>query len=140
MARTDNLRKQHVDILSLARQINGLLSDSLDEEAAAAIRPLLSKLTGLVQLHLAIEDRSLYPALAGHPDPQVRALSKRYSDEMEGIAAVFGDYVKHWQTTTRMRGDPEGFSAASKAVFNALSKRMHYEHKELYPLLDKLAP
>jgi hypothetical protein len=31
-----------------------------------------------------------------------------------------------------------GFSAASKAVFNALSKRIHFEHNELYPPFDKI--
>lgn len=138
MARTDNLRKQHAEIIHLAREINGLLSDALDEQGAAAIRPLLAKLAGLVSLHLAIEDRSLYPPLAAHPDGAVRTLSKRYSDEMGGIAAAFNDYTAKWQTTARMRADPAAFSAASKAVFNALSKRIHYEHKELYPLLDKL--
>lgn len=85
MARTDNLRKQHVEILQLAREINARLSAQLDPEDAAAIRPLLAKLAGLVSLHLAIEDRSLYPALAAHADPEARMLSKRYMDEMGGL-------------------------------------------------------
>jgi hypothetical protein len=137
MPRSDNLRKQHVEILSSAREINALLSDNLSAVDAAAIRPMLSKLAGLISLHLAMEDRSVYPTLAAHPDASVRALGKRYSDEMAGIAAVFGDYMKNWQTTAQMRADPAGFSAASKAVFNALSKRIHFEHNELYPPFDK---
>lgn len=136
MPRSDNLRKQHVEILSSAREINELLSDNLSAIDAAAIRPILSKLAGLVSLHLAMEDRSVYPTLAAHPDAGVRAIGKRYSDEMAGIAAVFGDYMKNWQTTAQMRADPAGFAAASKGVFNALSKRIHFEHKELYPPFD----
>lgn len=138
MPRSDNLRKQHAEILAAAREINALLSDSLSAIDAAAIRPMLSKMAGLVTLHLAMEDRSVYPTLAAHPDASVRAVGKRYSDEMVGIAAVFGDYMKNWQTTAQMRADPAGFSAASKAVFNALSKRIHFEHKELYPPFDKI--
>ena len=138
MPRSDNFRKQHAEILSSAREINALLSDELSAADAAAIRPLLSKLAGLITLHLAMEERSVYPALASHSDVSVRALGKRYSDEMVGIAAVFGDYMKNWQTTSQMRADPAGFSVASKAVFNALSKRIHFEHKELYPAFDKL--
>jgi len=138
MPRSDNFRKQHVEILSAAREINALLSDDLSAEGAATIRPLLSKLAGLVTLHLAMEDRSLYPTLAAHPDATVRATAKRYSDEMAPIAAVFADYMKNWQTTMQMRADPAGFAAASKAVFNALSKRIHFEHKELYPAFDQL--
>jgi iron-sulfur cluster repair protein YtfE (RIC family) len=138
MSRTDNFRKQHAEILNIAREINALLSDTLSESAAAAIRPLLAKLAGVVSLHLAMEDKSLYPQLSAHADASVRSLSQRYSSEMGSLAAAFGDYMKRWQTTTQMRADPARFSAESKAVFNALSKRIHLENVELYVLVDKL--
>jgi hemerythrin-like domain-containing protein len=139
MARTDNLRKQHAEIMTLARQINGLLSDDLDASAAAEVRPLLSKLVGLITLHLAMEDKTLYPSLATHPDAAARTLGKRYQEEMGSIGVVFGQYVDQWRTTAQMCADPVRFNAESKAIFNALSKRIHHENKELYPLLDKLA-
>jgi hypothetical protein len=41
MARTDNFRKQHAEILTVAREINALLSDALTPTAAAAIRALM---------------------------------------------------------------------------------------------------
>lgn len=65
-------------------------------------------------------------------------MSKRYSDEMGTLAAAFANYMSTWQTTQQMLADPVRFSADSKAVFNALSKRIHLEHVELYALLDKL--
>jgi hemerythrin-like domain-containing protein len=139
MARTDNLRKQHAEIMTLARQINALLSDNLDAAGAAEIRPLLSKLVGLITLHLAMEDKTLYPSLATHPDATARTLGKRYQEEMGSIGAVFGEYVNQWRTTAEMCADPARFTAESKAIFNALSKRIHHENTELYPLLDKLA-
>lgn len=138
MPRTDNFRKQHAEILTIAREINGLLSDTLDDSGAAKIRPLLSKMAGVVSLHLAMEDKSLYPVLAKHQDINVRALSTRYSTEMGSLAGVFTDYMKTWQTTAQMRAEPARFSTESKAVFNALSKRIHHENTELYPLVDKL--
>jgi hypothetical protein len=138
MARTDNFRKQHAEILSIAREINALLSDTLSREAAAAIRPLLSKMAGIVSLHLAMEDKSLYPQMTAHADPNVRSISKRYSDAMGTLAAAFGNYMGTWKTTQQMMDDPIRFSADSKAVFNALSKRIHLENVELYALLDKL--
>jgi hemerythrin-like domain-containing protein len=139
MARTDNLRKQHAEILTLAREINGLLSTTPNEANAAAIRPLLSKLAGLVSLHLAMEDKTLYPSLATHPEATARSVGKRYQDEMGSLGAVFGDYIGKWRSTAQMLQDPASFTTESKAVFNALSKRIHLENTELYPLLDKLA-
>jgi hypothetical protein len=138
MARTDNFRKQHAEILTIAREINALLSDTLTPAAAAAIRALMSKLAGVVTLHLAMEDKSLYPKLTGHADTSVRAISQRYSDEMGSLAAAFGDYMKNWQTMSLILADPVAFSVDSKAVFNALSKRIHLENTELYTLVDKL--
>lgn len=139
MNRTENFRKQHAEILNIAREINGYLSPTLSEADSAAIRPLLSKLAGMVSLHLAMEDKALYPNLANHPEASARALAKRYQDEMGGIGVVFNDYVNNWRTTAQMLADPARFSTESKAVFNALSKRIHHENTELYPLLDKLA-
>lgn len=138
MARTDNFRKQHAEILNIAREINALLSDTLSRANAAAIRPLLSKMAGIVSLHLAMEDKSLYPQMTAHADPSVRAISKRYSEEMGTLAAAFGNYMSTWQTSQQMMDDPARFSADSKGVFNALSKRIHLENVELYALLDKL--
>jgi hypothetical protein len=60
MARTDNFRKQHVEILSIARDINQQLGPELSEQEAASIRRQLSKMHGIVGLHLAMEDQSLY--------------------------------------------------------------------------------
>jgi hemerythrin-like domain-containing protein len=139
MARTDNLRKQHADILSLAREINGKLSSTLSEADAADVRPLLSKLAGVVSLHLAMEDKTLYPNLAAHPDTSSRATAQRYHDEMGSIGVVFNTYISTWRTTAQMLEDPARFNIESKAIFNALSKRIHLENTELYPLLDKMA-
>lgn len=138
MARTDNFRKQHVEIMNFAREINGLLADPLSEAAAAEIRPMLSKLAGLVSLHLAMEDKTLYPAMVNHSDAATRATATRYSNEMGSLASAFGDYVGNWRTTAQMRAEPARFATESKAVFNALSKRIHHENVELYPLFDKL--
>lgn len=138
IARTDNFRKQHAEILTIAREINPLLSDTLTQAAAASILPLMSRLAGVVTLHLAMEDKSLYPQMTAHAAPSVRAISQRYSDEMGSLAAAFGAYMTNWQTTPQMMADPAAFSADSKAVINALSKRIHLEDTELYGLVDKL--
>ncbi len=76
--------------------------------------------------------------MTGHADAGVRELSQRYSDEMGSLAAAFGAYMKKWQTTPQMLADPAAFSVESKAVFNALSKRIHLENTELHALVDKL--
>ena len=136
MARTDTFRKHHEDILAVAREINGLLGSTIADDAAEKIRSLLSRLAGLVNLHLAVEDKALYPALLSHTDASVAATARRFSDEMGSLAASFTAYIKAWPTGSLIKAEPVRFTTESKAIFNALSKRMHRENVELYVLLD----
>lgn len=137
MARTDNFRKQHADILATARDINALLTITMSSDDAATARRLLSKMHGQVSLHLAMEDKSLYPGMLLSPDPRLPQLARRYQDEMGSLAQTFEAYVRKWPTNTSIVADRAQFITESKAVFNALSKRIHHENTILYKLVDE---
>jgi hypothetical protein len=136
MARTDSFRKHHDEIMAIAREINGMLDSTIADKVADNIRALLSRLAGLVNLHLAMEDKALYPTLLAHSDPAVAATARRFSDEMGSVAAAFVAYIGAWPTAAAIKADPVRFTTESKAIFNALSKRIHRENVELYVLLD----
>jgi hypothetical protein len=136
MARTDSFRKQHDEIMAIAREINGMLGSTIGDEAAENIRALLSRLAGLVNLHLAMEDKALYPTLLAHSDASVAATARQFNEEMGSVAAAFVAYIKAWPTASAIKADTARFTTESKAIFNALSKRIHRENVELYVLLD----
>jgi hypothetical protein len=138
MARTDSFRKHHEEILAIAREINGMLGSTIADDAAEKIRSLLSRLAGLVNLHLAMEDKALYPALLSHRDASVADTARRFSEEMGSVAAAFVSYIKAWPSGAAIKGDAVRFTTESKAIFNALSKRIHRENTELYVLLDEV--
>lgn len=138
MARTDSYRKHHDEILSIAREINALLGPAIGDSDADTIRKLLSKLAGLVNVHLAMEDKGLYPELLANGDASVKATARRFSDEMGSVAAAFVAYINAWPTSTAIKADAARFTTESKGIFNALSKRIHRENTELYVLLDAL--
>ncbi|CAN7549280.1 hemerythrin domain-containing protein [Duganella sp. LjRoot269] len=138
MARTDNFRKQHVEILSIAREINQQLGPVVSEEDATRIRRQLSKMHGLVGLHLAMEDKSLYPSMLRSDDSAARALAQRYSDEMGDLALAFDNHMKAWASSASISGAANVFTEQTKGIFNALSKRIHMENTQLYPVADAL--
>jgi hypothetical protein len=138
MARTDTFRKHHAEIMTIAREINGILGSTIPANSAETIRMQLSRLAGLVNLHLAMEDKALYPALLAHNDATVAATARRFNDEMGSVAAAFVAYIKAWPTAAAISADAVRFTTESKAVFNALSKRIHRENTELYVLLDAI--
>jgi len=138
MARTDSFRKHHNEILAYAREINALLGPAMTDEQIESSRKLLAKLAGLVTLHLAMEDQSLYPELKSCQDTTVRATAEFFSKEMGKLATEFTQYLQSWQTSSMIRANPGRFSSESKAIFNSLSRRIHRENTELYPLLDAM--
>ena len=76
--------------------------------AAAAARLKLSELAAKVELHLAMEDGTLYPSLMAHQDPRVRDKASHFNNEMSGIKGVFETYSRKW-TEAAIRENPGGF-------------------------------
>jgi hemerythrin-like domain-containing protein len=137
MAATASFRKQHDELLAVAGEIGKLLDASRLADDAASARTLLSNLAGKLKIHLAMEDKTLYPRLMQDPDPKVSAMAKRFADEMGGIAEVFGGYMERWPTARAIQEAPQRFVTDTQKLFGALSTRIDRENNQLYPLLDQ---
>lgn len=139
MTYSANLRRQHDAILALANElIAAQASLRIPAEAAEAARRL-AKLTGVLQLHLAAEDKSLYPRLKASGDAEVAETASRFMDEMGGLARAYGDFDAKWRSEAAILSDPAGFRSQTAEVVAALSTRIARENKELYPLADAAA-
>jgi hypothetical protein len=138
MARTDRFRQQHCDLLGMATQLQGLLSPAALAADATPARTILSKLIGSLNLHIAAEDKILYPELAAHKDPTVSAIAKKFAVEMKSTAGAVVAYNTKWATATAIKADPEGFVRDSKAIVAALADRIKRENNELYAAADKI--
>lgn len=71
MSATANFRKQHAEILEIAKNIGANLPRL--PGAATDVRAQLNSLAAKVNIHLAIEDEALYPRLRAHPDARIQA-------------------------------------------------------------------
>jgi hemerythrin-like domain-containing protein len=139
MARTDALRQQHNEMLAIATRIASLLKpDELSvEQTANAVRSDLSALAGKLMIHLAVEDKNLYPALSTSPDITAQGMAKKFQEEMGGLAQAFKDYTSSFPTGKAISSDPNSFITRTNAVFTALKQRIEREERDLYPLADK---
>ncbi len=134
--RTDNFRRQHTDLLAVAGELGKHLNVtelSADPKPAAA---LLSKLSGKLQVHLAMEDDTLYPHLLEHSDSQVRSTAQRFISEMKGIASAYQAYASRWGAPKKIQADPAGFIKETQGIFQALTQRIDKENNDLYDLVD----
>src|SRR6185436_12271381 len=70
LKRTETYRRQHRRLIELAGSISGQLPQGA--AAAEPMRAELSKLAGVLKLHLAMEDEGLYPSLKESEDSRIR--------------------------------------------------------------------
>ena len=138
MAHTDHFRRQHRELLGVAGQIaKHLTTDALAKDALE-VRRLLSMLAGQLSVHLAMEDKSLYPKLTAHPDATLRATAAKYTREIGGLAATFTAYNTKWASPDDIRAAAPAFIQETQAIVAALGKRIDREDNELYPLVDRV--
>jgi len=135
LSSVDNFKRQHDDLVKVANEISGLLNPVQLSKDAVQVRTLLSTLAGKLKIHLAMEDKALYPKLLAHHDEVVRRTATQFMDEMGGISEAFTSYLNKWPTASVIQSNASTFVRETKEIFSALSMRIQKENNKLYPLV-----
>lgn len=136
--RIGQLQSQHEACLAIVEDIQARSDHITDRGSAVDIALMLARLTGILRIHLALEDEILYPALRNAKDPQIAAAAEQYWQEMGGLADTFLDFVDRWKRADMVLADPARFRSESEVVFKALGDRIGREHDEIYPMAERL--
>lgn len=136
MGFTDSYRKQHEELVDIVTKVSGLLDKSKISEHAGDISVLLSQLSAKLNVHLAMEDKALYPRLMNSKDQKCSSTAKQFFDEMGGIKDVFQKYLGKYSMPKQITDHADSFLKDTKDLFNALANRIDRENKILYPLAD----
>ncbi|HKR76094.1 MAG TPA: hemerythrin domain-containing protein [Rhodanobacter sp.] len=133
----ERFKREHVDLLAAVTSLRGLVQHGVGEQAEAIHRQLAA-MSSAIKLHLAAEDRVLYPALMKAADPAVAQAGRQFQEEMGGLAATYLAFATRWNLTGKIAADPQGFRDDANGVFKALHLRVQRENRELYPLAERL--
>jgi hemerythrin-like domain-containing protein len=136
MAATDTYRRQHDDFLELLGSISPMLDSAKLATTSAQVRDMLSKLFGRLSVHLALEDKSLYPRCQQHSDKHLREVATKFANEMSGNKSAVEAFSTKW-TESQIRSNAAVFCTEAKKLFEILKDRIRRENTELYTLLDK---
>ena len=129
---------QHEEILNLATDLAKHLNiDSLKQDANPA-RKVLSGLAGRLKVHLAMEDKSLYPQFMKSGDENTQRTAEEFQSEMGGLAQAFNSYVSAWPSSLAIQENSGPFIEQTKQIYEVLSKRIEREESTLYPLAEAL--
>lgn len=135
----DKFKHQHTDILNCIDELRALVQGGI-EANAARISARIIAMSGIIKLHLAVEDRVLYPALQASGDAVLARMSQLYQGEMQGIARAYLDFAGKWNIAARLAGSPEQFRAEANSVLKVIYERMKREDREFYPAIEMCEP
>lgn len=138
MARTDRFRQQHNELLGLAGELQAHLNVTELSTDATAARKALGSLMGKLTMHLAIEDKVMYPELIAHENRTVSDIAKRFSTEMKSTAQQVVSYSNKWATPSAIKANAEEFIKETKQVIGILADRIKRENQELYAAADRV--
>ena len=90
MGRTANLRRQHDGAIALVVEIKklALRLDEIGNPYRAGLK--LAKLTGLLRIHFAQEDKLLYPYMIRSAHPDASNVAADFQTEMGGLGVAYG--------------------------------------------------
>ncbi len=133
MIERTELSAEHAELDVLAeRLIRQVTQPGGPDSELASIR---WRLNHVLMVHLAKEDRHLYPQLQRCGEPRVQALATRFANEMGNLAEQYLAYTNEW-TAQKIAADQRGFSTATLSVMRALRQRILREERDLYPMIS----
>lgn len=132
---TEILNDHHKDIFAKLRILHQYETAASAELHAEEVSSTIARLAGLISVHLAAEDKFLYPNLAKSEDETVRTTAQRFEQEMGGLASAFKSFADSYNTAGKIKKDVHAYLVAEKQTIGALESRLAKEEKELYPLI-----
>ena len=133
----DKFKQQHVDILEGIASLRRLAHAGVARNAAQIARGIVS-ISAIIKLHLAVEDRALYPALARCADADLARTGRAFQDEMDEIARSYEDFARRWNNAGSLERDEAGFRADANVVLRRVHERMQRENRDLYPRIEAM--
>lgn len=134
----DKFKHQHLDILEAIAALRTLVQAGIAGHAAEISQRIIA-MSGVIKLHLAVENRLLYPALEASGNARLARLSHQYRDEMQGISGAYLTFAAKWNTPRLLAEQPEAFRDDANSVLRTLYERMRREDREFYPAIEASA-
>lgn len=129
----DKLKDQHEQIYTCIATLRKSAAAGIEANAAEISRLIVS-MSSLIKLHLAVEDKLVYPALRA--STSLARMGQTYQSEMQEIAAGYEGFARRWNLPAAVARNPEGFRADANTVLKRLYQRICREDRDFYPAIE----
>lgn len=133
----DKFKQQHVDILGNIATLRKLTQAGVAQNAPDIAR-LVVAMSSTIKLHLAVEDKVLYPALQNGQNVAMARMGKQFQEEMSVIARTYEGFAQRWNTAHSLQHHEDDFRADANIVLRTLHERMQRENRDFYPRIEAL--
>jgi len=137
MIQVDRYKDDHHYLEKLTSKIYPYLNVKDVLSDTRTIKSLIDDLISSLDIHLAVEDKSLYPLLLNHSNQEVNNTVQSFIDDMGTIRQSVLSYRKKWVTIYKIQEEPKKFIGETSIILEALITRMQKENAELFTLLGK---
>ncbi|PLX81213.1 MAG: hypothetical protein C0616_05420 [Desulfuromonas sp.] len=135
---TTTLRRQHGDIRQLQERLQPMLRSSELKQDTEEVRALISRLVGVLSVHLAMEDEVLYRGLAGNADEPLQGLLASCREECGHLSEALIAYQGRWPTPRSVQEAPEQFILETGELFSIIDRRLELEETTIFPAIDSM--
>jgi len=133
----DSFRQQHRELMQLTKEIVPLLDAERLARDCTEARLKLATWARKLRVHVTLQERSLYPRLMTHSDPQVVKKAARFQQDISTLSDQLTVYCRDWLAEeSTIREGAVTFVEQTKAMFDQMTMRFHFED-DLYVLADQ---
>jgi hypothetical protein len=131
----NNLKRQHLELTRITMALVPLFEPAPLSRDASEARRLLQALTGVLKVHISMEDRSFYPSLLQHRDAELRALARDFLARRDQLQTTYFAFINRWTEAGQIERDAGAFIAEAREMLFTLGQRMVQEDTEFHPLI-----
>lgn len=131
----NELKQQHQEISELIQVLSILLHDKSVRHTNTVFK-LFEQFFTIVNHHLELEGKTLYPQLLVHKNKAMREVAVRFLSGSGSISKFFAKYIKNCHNWQNAVDDNDAFIQETEAVFEFLKKRIKAEEEEFFALIN----
>ena len=139
MNNIESYRSTHAELMQMVSDLRSILNlDSLKiRPNAKTAHEMLCDLGDKLKVHLADEDKRIYPSLLIHEDPKVKSIAWGFISGEKPLRKTFDDYHKKWLKDCDFEFT-EDFIEETNEMFDMLVHRIEREGQVLFPKLVEI--
>ncbi len=135
MKTIQKLRRQHVEILEICKNIHKLNKHTILNKYPENILSVLLKLSEILNFHFMVEDE-YYELLFIRNDINISNLAKKLIDDREGYQIMVKKHSNKWSTEKAIKNDLSHFIEETNYMLNIIYERIKAEENEIFEMIE----